>query len=74
MVNETTWFKWLISLGDPDKVSTAIVNEINNKTDLPLQLFLYYGLSPETITQKEYEEMINKIIKLKPKNDKRGER
>jgi hypothetical protein len=67
MINETTWFYWLVSLGDADKISEAIVKEINDKTDQPLQLFLFYGLNPDTITQTEYEEMIGKILKLKPK-------
>lgn len=67
MINETTWFSWLVSLGDADKISAAIVKEINDKTDQPLQLFLFYGLNPDTITQTEYEEMIGKILKLKPK-------
>lgn len=67
MITETTWFTWLISLGDPDKISAAIVNEINDKTDMPLQLFLHYGLHPDTINQTQYEEMINKLLTLKPK-------
>lgn len=65
MIIETAWFNFLLTLENADAISAEIVKEINDKTDLPFQLFLYFGLNPETITQKEYEEMINKIIKLK---------
>jgi hypothetical protein len=65
MINETAWFKYLLTLEDADAISREIVKEIEQKNKLPFDLFIFYGLNPETINQTEYEEMINKILKIK---------
>lgn len=65
MIKTTAWFKYLVNLGDPDKISAEIVREIKSKSSYPFDLFIEYGLEAATISQQEYEDLCKKLATIK---------
>jgi hypothetical protein len=65
MIKTTAWYKYLVNLGDPDKISAEIVREIKSKSSYPFELFIEYGLEAETISQQEYEDLCKKLATIK---------
>lgn len=66
-ITETAWFGCLIQLGDPEAISSEIVQEIKNKSSLPFELFKQYNLEPDTITQQQFEDLCNQLATIKIK-------